>query len=199
MRTLPFAAVLCLALRAVGPVAAQEERVEIELPAQIVLEGSGLDAGPFDPSRPTLVKFRQAQLPPGHVLRFSLRLEDAPPGSDLLFATHNARGGIGRGGRAGTSDFIPVFESFPRTPFGEVEISWTLKTLGTAPQAGRRMVTLRWRIESVSTRNRPGGGAVPGMSPRLSGESLLAAPGPEERGGRLERQQGIRPPREEVP
>ena len=194
-----LAAAGCLVLWAAGLVAAQEETVEIELPAQVVFEGGGLGTGPFDPSRPVVVSFRQALLAPGRVLRLGVRLDEAPSGIRLLFATRNARGGIGRSGCAGESDFVPVFESFPRASSGGAEISWTLERQEASRQAGRQAVRLRWRIESVPALGWETGRAVGAAPAPPSGAGLPVGTRPE--GGEREtlRRQGGRPPRGLVP
>ncbi|HYU35268.1 MAG TPA: hypothetical protein VEW48_24205 [Thermoanaerobaculia bacterium] len=145
-----------------------QEQVSIELPQQIAFDSAAI-GGSSDPTRPVVVSFHQAQLLPGRALRLSVLAEGAPPDCRLLFTTRNARGGIGRAGRAGVDDFSPVFESFPSALSGGFEISWVLEMPGEIRRAGRQAMRLRWRIESVavpeSMERRGGSAGNPHLSP----------------------------------
>lgn len=197
------------ALAAIGPSLlpeAGQEQASIDLPDQVALEHASI-AGSAEPSRPVAVGFSQVVLSPGRSLRLSVRAEEGGDGCRIFFTTRNARGGVGRSGRVGEEDFVPVFESFPWAHSGGFEVSWSLETPGKA-HAGRRSVTLRWRIESMPApawmehAGAPGGGgdtssAGPGP-PGGEPPSRIPRPGTSvwEKPDRKDRR---RPPAEEVP
>jgi hypothetical protein len=187
------------------PLLAQEQ-VQVDLPAQVDLEGAAIGRV-FEPSRPVALSFNQALLGRGRSLRFSVRLEGACADCRVLFTTGNVRGGIGRSGRVDAAGFVPVFESFSEVLSGGLEVSWMLETSGEARHAGKRQATLRWRIESVPTPEwmEHGGGAAgagppsPGAAGPSAGATVPGRRTPfvrerEETG----REQRRRPPAEEV-
>lgn len=143
---LSTALLFCLLLRA--PAEAQE-RAEVFFPARVAFPESL--AGSVPASSPAVLRFWNALLAPGRVLRISVRAERAgdPDGFEVFFATRGTRGGNGRSGLLSATEFVPVFESHPSTASGGTEIVWTLRWRSAIRHAGPRTLTLRWKVESV--------------------------------------------------
>ena len=91
------ALLLALALGAGVRLPVCAEQVELVLPDAVTLRQAGLESRAV--STPVSVSFGHARLDPGHTLRIAVTAES--PELRILFATTNARGGIGRSGAIG--------------------------------------------------------------------------------------------------
>jgi hypothetical protein len=131
--------------------AAPESREEVtfDLQSAIFFDVDNLAAPRTAARTPMWIAFRHARLQTGRSLRFSLRLEGAPPGLRLAFRGRDAEGGSCAAGILNAGDSATLFEGAPGAVTGRCQIDWTLETPGVVRRAGRIAWTLRWTLESV--------------------------------------------------
>lgn len=130
------------------------ETARITVPAAVqffVTNGTTITA-----AAPVRVSFDMAILNLGRALRIRVKADDDPRHDDgtsvdagaLSWTTSSASHGIGLNGTLSKAMYSTVFEGFPNSLTGGVDVSWKLTMAAGHQRAGMLQTTLRWRVET---------------------------------------------------
>ena len=141
------------------PMAAHSESVDITLPATVSFNVRDVTATTTGSPNPTTISFIDAQLTSGKAFRISVKADAigftppsgaAIPASYVSWTTSGAAGGSGSNGTLSFDTYNQVYQSNINPVTGSVDISWNLAAADTGVHAGEHILTLRWKLESVT-------------------------------------------------
>lgn len=139
--------------------AGAQETVSIAVPPAVSFSVTDVTRSTTGVPDPTRISFSMAALLPGKSLRVSVQADAAnftpPSGAGIPVAKvswtiSGASGGTGWNGALSSSSYALVFQSDPITVSGYVDLAWTLAAPGSGIRAGVHLLTVRWRVESIT-------------------------------------------------
>lgn len=147
-------------LAAGGPAVAQET-VQVVLPTSVTFSVFDVSTSAAGSPNPTRLEFSSIDLQAGNALRVSVQAEastftpPAPggteiPASKVSWTTSGAQGGGGTSGTMSDTSYGQVFQSTTSASSAQVDVHWTLASIGGGVRAGFHDLTLRWKLESVT-------------------------------------------------
>jgi hypothetical protein len=150
---------LLIPIGAIIPMAALSESVDITLPTTVSFGVRDIANNTTGSPNPTTISFVDAQLASGRALRISVKADAigftppsgaAIPVSYVSWTTSGAAGGSGSNGSLSFVTYNQVYQSNIDPVTGSVDISWSLAPTDPGVYAGEHILTLRWKLESVT-------------------------------------------------